>query len=166
MKYSVNQRIRLFIKNENLNENSFAKRVGVTQSTIRGMFERDTNPSIETLIKITNAFPLLNPLWVVFGYGNMILAPDEVMFKPQDNELLKAQIKKEVEAEGSKVIDAYVKTTQVMEKLNEYQAKEIEELKEKLRKQNLELESLELQKNSNTIFSVNEPELEYKGKKS
>lgn len=162
MQNTINERLNEFIKYKNLNINSFSNKIDAAQTTIKTMMDRGTPPKIETLTKIVTVFEDLNPLWLIFGYGNMILAPDEVMFKPQDNELLKAQIKKEVEAEGSKVIDAYVKTTQVMEKLNEYQAKEIEELKAVIKKQNLELASLELQKKSNEVFSVNEPELEFK----
>jgi hypothetical protein len=35
------------------------------------MFEKGTNPSMDTITKIINAFPLLNLEWLVKGEGNI-----------------------------------------------------------------------------------------------
>jgi len=86
MEKPINQRIKILIENENLNTTSFSNVIGVRQSTIQSMFKRNCNPNMETFIKITNAFPLYNVLWLLYGVGNM-------------HQLDNDQIKKEVDAE-------------------------------------------------------------------
>lgn len=70
-KQMISDRIRAVIDFYNLNNNSFAKKIDIRQSTISSMFEKGTNPSIETLLKIINTFTEIDPMWLLLGIGEM-----------------------------------------------------------------------------------------------
>ena len=71
MDESVTQRVKHIINYYGLNPNSFSKKIGATTSTIVSMLDKDTNPSVETINKILNAFPLISLNWLIKGDGNM-----------------------------------------------------------------------------------------------
>lgn len=71
MDKAILERINSIIKKEDLNINSFSKLVNVPRTTIKSMFEKETNPSFDQILKITDAFPLINIEWLLKGKGNM-----------------------------------------------------------------------------------------------
>ena len=73
MENEILDRIKQVMDGNKLNNNSFSKKIGVTASTINSMFEKQTNPSIDTLNKILNAFTYINSDWLLRGYGNMLI---------------------------------------------------------------------------------------------
>lgn len=72
MDKSILERINAIIRKEDLNINSFSKIVNVPRTTIKLMFEKETNPSFEQIQKITDAFPSINIEWLLKGTGEMI----------------------------------------------------------------------------------------------
>lgn len=89
MQESVTQRVKHIINHYGLNTNSFSKKIGATTSTIVSMLDKDTNPSVETINKILNAFPSINLNWLIKGDGNM----EVIDYKQNDNtELLNESI--------------------------------------------------------------------------
>lgn len=72
MENSINQRIRELINSLGINDNQFAKTIGVTQSVIASMFSRNTEPSSKVLIAILNAYANLSAEWLMRGEGNML----------------------------------------------------------------------------------------------
>jgi SOS-response transcriptional repressor LexA len=73
MKNAVLQRIMTIMKGDKLNNNSFSKKIGATPSTINSMFEKETNPNLDTLNKILYAFPYINANWLIRGQGEMLV---------------------------------------------------------------------------------------------
>lgn len=72
MENSINQRIRELINSLGVNDNQFAKTIGVTQSVIASMFSRNTEPSSKVLIAILNAYANLSAEWLMRGEGDML----------------------------------------------------------------------------------------------
>lgn len=71
MENTINQRIKEFINSIGMNDNQFAKSIGVTQSVISSMFLRNTEPSSKVLVAILNAYAELSAEWLLRGEGNM-----------------------------------------------------------------------------------------------
>lgn len=71
MENTINQRIREFINSLGINDNQFAKSIGVTQSVIASMFSRNTEPSSKVLVSILNAYAYLSAEWLMRGQGDM-----------------------------------------------------------------------------------------------
>lgn len=72
MEKSINQRIREFIDSLGINDNQFAKSIGITQSVIASMFSRNTEPSSKVVVSILNAYADLSAEWLMRGEGSMI----------------------------------------------------------------------------------------------
>lgn len=56
MENSINQRIREFINSLDVNDNQFARSIGITQSVIASMFPRNTGPSSKVIVGILDAY--------------------------------------------------------------------------------------------------------------
>lgn len=72
MENSINQRIREFINSLGVNDNQFAKSIGITQSVIASMFSRNTEPSSKVIVSILNAYANLSAEWLMRGEGDML----------------------------------------------------------------------------------------------
>lgn len=72
MEKSINQIIREFIDSLGINDNQFAKSIGITQSVIASMFSRNTEPSSKVVVSILNAYANLSAEWLMRGEGSMI----------------------------------------------------------------------------------------------
>lgn len=69
---SVRERIAEIIEIEKLNVNSFSNKIGVPQSSIQSMFDKETEPSSKTIIKMLSAFPFVSAEWLMRGEGPML----------------------------------------------------------------------------------------------
>lgn len=67
MKNAILQRLRYFIKNNNLTIKAFGESVGVSEGTMKSMFNRETNPSVELLLKVANEYHDLSLDWLLMG---------------------------------------------------------------------------------------------------
>ena len=68
----VNERIKQLIKNENLTYSGFAEKIGISESSLKSMFNRGTAPSYDTLEKIASAYRHYSLLWLLTGEGEML----------------------------------------------------------------------------------------------
>lgn len=73
MENKVLQRIRLIIKNENLSQKAFGEKADISENTLKSMFNKGTNPSLDVLIKLSHAFPHYSIRWLLIGEGDMLL---------------------------------------------------------------------------------------------
>ncbi len=71
MKENVNERIREIIRFINVSDRRFAEMIGVPQTTISNLFNRQTEPSYKILNAIINHFEFINPKWLLTGEGEM-----------------------------------------------------------------------------------------------
>ncbi|MDR2148530.1 MAG: XRE family transcriptional regulator [Tannerella sp.] len=69
-------RIRHIIKSEKLSVDRFAERIDYNANTIKTLFGRGSNPSIELIQKISKEFPQYSLEWLVSNEGEM-LKPNE-----------------------------------------------------------------------------------------
>lgn len=71
MQNSVIHRIKEIKKKESHTNESFSEATGISLETIKSMFSKKTNPSVDTLMKIKSAFPLYSLDWIITGNGSM-----------------------------------------------------------------------------------------------
>jgi phage repressor protein C with HTH and peptisase S24 domain len=131
------------------------KKANRSNSVISNIRNGGNQPSKLYIKSLLDLFPDVSNVWLLTGEGTML--KDGTM-APSDNaklEKIKKEIRMEVEAETNKMIAAYIKTAETMEKLNEYQAHEIIELKKQLAQTNNQ-KKFDV---DYTNFSVNEPKL-------
>ena len=72
MKTTINQRIKQVIEYRGLNISSFAKEIGVAQTSLRDVVNGGAEPKFSTLKKILIAEPTINKEWFMTGNGEMI----------------------------------------------------------------------------------------------
>ena len=68
----INERIKRLIKNENLTYSGFVEKIGISESSLKSMFNRGTAPSYDTLEKIASAYRRYSLLWLLTGEGEML----------------------------------------------------------------------------------------------
>lgn len=65
------KRIELILQSQNLTPSQFADRIGVQRSGLSHILSGRNNPSLDFVQKVLQAFPDLNPLWLLQGKGRM-----------------------------------------------------------------------------------------------
>ena len=78
METTVNERIKEIIRFLKVSDRRFAEMIGVPQTTISNLFNRQTDPSYKILNAITNHFEFINPKWLLTGHGSMNNTGNEV----------------------------------------------------------------------------------------
>jgi len=73
MSETVNTRLGKFIEYLDVNQNDFAKSIGISSPLISQMLNKNSNFGIDTLQKIVDAYPQLNIEWLLKGVNPMIL---------------------------------------------------------------------------------------------
>lgn len=85
MQQSVKERIILFIKKKGLSQKKFEKAAGLSNGYINSLRK---SPTAEKMRSIIDAFPEINPQWLLTGEGEMLnqeLSKTDVQ-KPKDEE--------------------------------------------------------------------------------
>ena len=72
MENTVNQRIGIVIESSGLTINSYAKKIGIAQTSLRDCVKNGAEPKYTTLNKITIAEPHVSLEWLITGKGSMI----------------------------------------------------------------------------------------------
>lgn len=71
---TIGERIRNIYETEGISQTKFAEKIGIRQSTISGIMQREekggkSSTTDEVLAAIMRAYPTLNPKWLVLGEG-------------------------------------------------------------------------------------------------
>jgi DNA-binding XRE family transcriptional regulator len=64
------ERIKEIILSESLTSGSFADLIGVQRSSMSHIINGRNNPSLDFVIKTIQAFPRINPEWLITGAGS------------------------------------------------------------------------------------------------
>lgn len=71
MENSVLQRLRLFIKSKGMTIKYFSETIETPEGTFKSLFQRNSNPTTELIIKILEKYPKLSVNWLLVGVGEM-----------------------------------------------------------------------------------------------
>jgi transcriptional regulator with XRE-family HTH domain len=82
--FLVNERIVLIMNDKNLNKNSFAKLIGMSQPTIKQVENKENLPSLKFLLEILKAFPDISAEWLLTGKGAMLRTESNVESSRED----------------------------------------------------------------------------------
>jgi repressor LexA len=82
---TINQRIKKIIEVNKLNVYSFSKKIGATNSTLSSMFEKDTKPSYDLIMKIAAVFTEINMDWLLKDVGPMLKSNNSIPFNSSQN---------------------------------------------------------------------------------
>ena len=82
METGVKQRLRNYIKTLQISEREFCRRIGTSTSYVNSI-RKSIQP--EKLKAITEAFPDLNPVWLMTGAGEMLLDSHVANVKGDNN---------------------------------------------------------------------------------
>ena len=72
MEKTVNERIRCLIDHLGISDKKFAEMIGVPQTTISNLFNRQTEPGYKILNAIMNHIEYISSDWLLTGKGDMI----------------------------------------------------------------------------------------------
>ena len=78
---SVNEKIREIISHYKLSDRQFSIKIGVTQSVIGSMFQKNTEPSSKVIRLTLNAFTDISADWLLRNKGPMLISD----IKPDPN---------------------------------------------------------------------------------
>ena len=78
---SVNEKIREIISYYKLSDRQFSIKIGVTQSVIGSMFQKNTEPSSKVIRLTLNAFTDISAYWLLRNKGPMLISD----IKPDPN---------------------------------------------------------------------------------
>lgn len=81
METTVNERIKQIISFLKVSDRRFAEMIGVPQTTISNLFNRQTDPSYKILNAIINQFEFINPKWLLTGEGPMSLTENDMTIR-------------------------------------------------------------------------------------
>lgn len=79
------KRLEAFFNHTNLGNNAFGKKIGESGAQVSYMIKSKTNFGVDKVLKIVNAFPDLNPDWLLRGAGEMILSEGNLKGKLKGN---------------------------------------------------------------------------------
>jgi len=71
----MKERIRKVMEYAQMTQQDFATRLGISPSSLSSIFTGRTNPGQKQVTAIHQAFPQINMSWLMFGEGEMIIAP-------------------------------------------------------------------------------------------
>jgi uncharacterized protein YydD (DUF2326 family) len=114
---TFSDRAKKVLSHFQLNENSFSKRIGKSYTGVVKVVRGDSKPNLDMIESILEAFPALNPSWLVAGEGEMLReAKAPVDLKPDD--YLQEHIKR-LEENFSKLANQLEKKDEQIENLHE-----------------------------------------------
>lgn len=80
-------RIKEIIVKEGLTSGSFADLIGVQRSSMSHILNGRNNPSLDFIIKTLQAFPRINPEWLLMGTGSFYRSDEPIKASPKVREL-------------------------------------------------------------------------------
>lgn len=73
---TVVDRIRMIVEREG-KQIVFAEKAGLSSAAVSRMLKKADSVNSDTLLAIVNAYPEINPTWLLTGRGNMLLTAEE-----------------------------------------------------------------------------------------
>ena len=83
----ISDRIKQFIDYKKLTINKFSDAVGTSNSYFNKLIKNETNIGSDKIENILQAFPEINPIWLVTGKGKMILSDMEKVSPPKSSNI-------------------------------------------------------------------------------
>lgn len=80
------QRIKELIEAKGCSVNSFAKKIGIGQTTLNTYLKLDRFPAYETLHAILHTFPDVSAEWLMRGEGDMFICDGLPVFRGDESE--------------------------------------------------------------------------------
>ena len=71
-KKNILNRIKKIIKENNLSNSEFAEKIGIPKSSVTQLLSERNNPSLDIIIKITEAFENISTDYLIFGHENQV----------------------------------------------------------------------------------------------
>lgn len=106
---SVNEKIREIISYYKLSDRQFSIKIGVTQSVIGSMFQKNTEPSAKVIRLTLNAFTDISADWLLRNKGPMLISD----MKPDPNiERMERLVDTITTLQGT--LNEYMKTNQLL----------------------------------------------------
>jgi transcriptional regulator with XRE-family HTH domain len=69
---TIGERFKMIIEVEKLNEYSFSKRIGKSNTAISKIVKGESKPGFEIIEAVLNEFPTINTDWLIHGTGQMV----------------------------------------------------------------------------------------------
>lgn len=69
----MKDRIKELMESQHMQQNVFAKAIGITAGSLSGIFSGRTNPSLNIVMAIKERFPKINFDWLLYGNGPMFV---------------------------------------------------------------------------------------------
>lgn len=89
MEETVNDRLNTFVNKCGISANQFAKKIGVSQPSLKAILDGDTKPSYSTIEKVLIAYPI-SAEWLILGTGEMNRKGEGVEIKTNTSAVIKA----------------------------------------------------------------------------
>lgn len=88
MENEVNRRLKAFLKSQKITQKDFCDTIGLSIDTLKTIFKRDSDISIEILSNAVRSYPDLNTDWLLIGKGEMKRTQSEDVYKDKYYSLL------------------------------------------------------------------------------
>ena len=71
-KKNILKRIKKIIEENNLSNSEFAEKIGIPKSSVTHLLSERNNPSLDIIIKISEAFENISTDYLIFGQENQV----------------------------------------------------------------------------------------------
>ncbi|MBR1839176.1 MAG: helix-turn-helix transcriptional regulator [Prevotella sp.] len=81
----MKERIRQIMEAQHMNQQAFAKFTHIGSASLSSIFTGRTRPTMNHVLAIMEAFPNVNPTWLLKGEGGMLLTNDKTEVQNGEN---------------------------------------------------------------------------------
>ena len=95
-KKNILNRIKKIISDNYLSNSEFAEKIGIPKSSVTHLLSERNNPSLDVIIKISEAFDDISTVYLILGYESdkeLTSEPLNNLFDDQDKETSKDSVK-------------------------------------------------------------------------
>lgn len=97
METTISQRFEALIKALKMNNNSFAKSIGISTTAITRVTNGENEPGFKLLTSTLETYPQINPSWLLRGEGDMFKETEKVAVEPTLWQTLKESYESRIE---------------------------------------------------------------------
>ena len=95
-KKNILKRIKKIIEENNLSNSEFAEKIGIPKSSVTHLLSERNNPSLDIIIKISEAFENISTDYLIFGQENQVkptIQHSNTLFNELDESLSEDSVK-------------------------------------------------------------------------